>query len=243
VVWRRFRVSGGISLNALHDRILLPLMGWRRRYHGYHFWDVHDGSDIGPVGEAYVDDMHCVLQGKHFADDRLYLLADFMSEPGDRFQYVYDLGDQFVHHITLEALVPDENTYEALGGALAGPPEDSRGWKDDGNRGYSELLREVKEKGADAMTASLLKAAQACIIRCCQRDNQGRFSPFPFEPMEHTLAVHTTLAEPFGVASSSAPRATGYTMGPDGSLSAAGATGVMGATTVREVLWSRGLHF
>ena len=50
VVWRRFRVSGCISLNALHDHILLPLMGWSRRYHSYHFWDVHDGSNIGLWG-------------------------------------------------------------------------------------------------------------------------------------------------------------------------------------------------
>lgn len=66
------------------------------------------------------------------------------------------------------------------------------------------------------MSASLLKAAKACNIRCCQRDNQGRFNPFHFEPMEHTLALHTVLAEPFGVVTSSAPRTTTYTLGPDG---------------------------
>lgn len=42
-----------------------------------------------------------------------------MSEPGDRFRYGYDLGDQFVHHITLEALA-DDIIFEILGGALAG---------------------------------------------------------------------------------------------------------------------------
>lgn len=29
-VWRRVRVSGGISLRALHDKIIGPLMGWVR---------------------------------------------------------------------------------------------------------------------------------------------------------------------------------------------------------------------
>lgn len=147
-MWRRFRVSGGISLNALHDRVLLPLMGWSRRYHSYHFWDVH-GSNIGPVGEAYVYDMHRDLQGKLFMDDRLYRLADLMSQAGDCFQYVYDLGDQWVHHLTLETLVPEDNTFECLGGALAGPPEDSRGCEGDGNWGNHGLCREVKEKALD----------------------------------------------------------------------------------------------
>lgn len=30
------------------------------------------GSNIGPVGDVYVDDMHRDVQGKECADDRIY---------------------------------------------------------------------------------------------------------------------------------------------------------------------------
>jgi hypothetical protein len=57
-VWRRFRVSGGISLSALHDRILQPVMGWSRGYHSHNFCDLRDGACFGPTERRFLDDMH-----------------------------------------------------------------------------------------------------------------------------------------------------------------------------------------
>jgi hypothetical protein len=71
--------------------------------------------------------------------------------------------------------------------------------------GYQQLLRPVKEKGADIMTASLMQAADACNIKCFQRDSHGRFAPFHFEPRAYTLAVHAALAEPFGIRTGTMP--------------------------------------
>jgi hypothetical protein len=63
-IWRRFKVSGGIKLNVLHDKVLGPLMGWVRHYHGYKFTDKRDGACIGPTHSTAVDMMHTFRDGK-----------------------------------------------------------------------------------------------------------------------------------------------------------------------------------
>ena len=144
-----------------------------------------------------------------------------MSKPGDAFRYVYDLGDHFVHLVTLEAIVPGDNTFELIDGAFAEPPEDSCGSPGKGNMGYQQLLRLVKERGADIMTASLLEAAHACNIKCFQRDSHGRLAPFHFEPRAHTLAMHAALAEPLGIRTGTMPNLQGFTMAPGGGFATA----------------------
>lgn len=205
LVWRRFRVSGGITLNALQDRIIQSVMGLGRRYHSYYFCDLRDGACFGPQGEAYIDDMHKSMQG----------LADLLSKPGDLLRYTYDLGDQFEHVITLEEIVPDDETFELIDGALAGPPEDSNGCQDKGTSGYYQLLRDVKQKGADAMTEALREAAGAATVKPSQLDSRGRFQPFRFEVMEHRYAVQAALSEPLGAHTASMPRLQTYKFSQD----------------------------
>jgi hypothetical protein len=36
-IWRRVRVPANITLDVLHDKVLVPLMGWIRNYHSYLF--------------------------------------------------------------------------------------------------------------------------------------------------------------------------------------------------------------
>ena len=36
-IWRRFRCSSGINLEAFQDKVLQPIMGWSRNYHTYYF--------------------------------------------------------------------------------------------------------------------------------------------------------------------------------------------------------------
>lgn len=72
---------------------------------------------------------------------------------GATFEYVYDLGDHWVHRIRLEALLPNllPTTYgEAaaelpfcLAGARACPPEDAGG-----AHGYTELLSVLRGEAA-----------------------------------------------------------------------------------------------
>ena len=159
-MWRRFSVSGGISLSALHDRILQPVMGWSRGYHSHNFCDLRDGACFGPTERRFLDDMHREMHAYHFLEEQNYRLADIVSKPGDAFRYVYDLGDQFVHLVTLEEIVPGDNTFELIDGAFAGRPEDSCGFPGKGNMGYQQLLRLVKEKGADN---SVVAAGRRCL--------------------------------------------------------------------------------
>lgn len=35
-LWRKIKVSGAITLAALQDRILQPVLGWCRAYHSYY---------------------------------------------------------------------------------------------------------------------------------------------------------------------------------------------------------------
>ena len=43
-VWRRVKVSAGMRLDLLQDRVLIPLMGFCRHYHAYYFTDYKDGA-------------------------------------------------------------------------------------------------------------------------------------------------------------------------------------------------------
>lgn len=47
-VWRRVKISGGLSLAVLADKIITPLMGWTRNYHAHLWTDFKDGSVFGP---------------------------------------------------------------------------------------------------------------------------------------------------------------------------------------------------
>ncbi|KAG8978153.1 hypothetical protein FRC05_011269 [Tulasnella sp. 425] len=51
-VWRRVKISGGLSLAVLADKIITPLMGWTRNYHAHLWTDFKDGSVFGPKCES-----------------------------------------------------------------------------------------------------------------------------------------------------------------------------------------------
>ena len=53
--WRRLRCSGGVTLAALADKVLLPAMGWCRNYHTHIFTDRTDGAQFGPKDSDAID--------------------------------------------------------------------------------------------------------------------------------------------------------------------------------------------
>ena len=77
-IWRRIRVSGGISLHVLHDKVLGPAIGWVRNYHGYKFTDYRDGACIGAVATNSVDMMHIDKDGK-FNLQKFSLFSSFSA--------------------------------------------------------------------------------------------------------------------------------------------------------------------
>lgn len=129
-LWRRVRVSGGISLSAFQDKVIGPVMGWARNFHAYQFLDRTDGSIFGPKNSRAIDIQHLGTTGYYMNDDTLVRLGELLQKPGDVIGYMYDLGDGWSHVIQVEVVIPEESSTgatELLGGAVSCPPEDSKG--------------------------------------------------------------------------------------------------------------------
>ena len=123
-IWRRLTIPADCRLPDLHQ-ILQIAMGWFN-CHCYYF-------EIG---------------GKHYSDpedeledslsDAALTLADALRESADGFEYVYDMGDDWIHEVRLVAkgtAAEDESAPLCLDGAGACPPEDVGG-----ARGYRDFL-------------------------------------------------------------------------------------------------------
>jgi len=82
-IWREFRLSGATNLGILHDKILSPVMGWTRNYHGYFYTDLSDGSIWAPIGRCdAIDMMHVNLHVIAALDPFETALYQILSEGG-----------------------------------------------------------------------------------------------------------------------------------------------------------------
>lgn len=129
-VWRRIKVSGGISLSAFQDKIISPAMGWARNAHYYVFTDRTDGSVFGPGESSASDMMHLPNETLYAEEDTNIKLAQLLNKPGEKINYLYDLGDGWPHIIELEEIIDAESSTgaaELLDGFGGCPAEDSRG--------------------------------------------------------------------------------------------------------------------
>lgn len=116
-VWRRVRVPDSCSLHDLHV-VLQFVFGWADS-HLYDF-RVADRRFEAPDAEAEGEDSTGLL------------LRDLKLQAGDRFEYVYDFGDDWIHDVVVEERVPGAADREGelpalLGGERAAPPEDCGG--------------------------------------------------------------------------------------------------------------------
>ncbi|KAK9796292.1 hypothetical protein WJX73_006901 [Symbiochloris irregularis] len=122
--WRRFQVSGGITLTTLHDKM-----------YGH-----SDGATWGATDPSAVDMMHMPLNGYKTLPGEATKLAEMLQIPGTTMGYMYDMGDHWSHIITLVGILPAEESTGrclVLDGAMACPPEDSNGLGD--KRKYRDL--------------------------------------------------------------------------------------------------------
>ncbi|KAJ7755122.1 MM3350-like domain-containing protein [Mycena metata] len=129
-IWRRFIVSGGMSLGVLQDKVLAPLMGWVRNFHAHILTDYRDGTQYGPKNSTAIDMMHVDASGYDFLNEDDYCVAHLMAAVGDACQYEYDLGDHFRHDIVVEKIAPLEESYgrvQVLGGSGICPMENGKG--------------------------------------------------------------------------------------------------------------------
>jgi hypothetical protein len=133
-VWRRVLVSEDTILHDLH-RIVQEVMGWTDTH--LHEFDTGGGLYTAPSED---DEMP-----ESCEDSRLVTLRALNLNKGQKIDYIYDFGDDWVHHIRIEDIrdaVPGESHPVCVAGRRACPPEDCGG-----PGGYAEFLEAVKDPG------------------------------------------------------------------------------------------------
>ncbi|KAF9029480.1 hypothetical protein BDZ89DRAFT_1065450 [Hymenopellis radicata] len=141
-VWRRFIVSGGMALDVFQDKILAPLMGWVRNFHGHLLTDYRDGTQFGPKKSKAIDMMHLDLSGYGYLNEDEFCIAHLLAKTGDAMKYQYDLGDHNDHDIQVEHILPLESSAGAvkvLAGSGICPMENS-----EGNAQWAKKLETLK---------------------------------------------------------------------------------------------------
>lgn len=112
-IWRRVQIRGGTLLPRLHA-VIQKAMGWQN------------------------DEPHYEVEA-----ERNLSLREVAPLVGMRFEYVYDLGDGWLHDVLVERIdMPTEPLRSpiCLGGERACPPEDCGGFP-----GYEELLEILRD--------------------------------------------------------------------------------------------------
>ncbi|KZT39318.1 hypothetical protein SISSUDRAFT_1128146 [Sistotremastrum suecicum HHB10207 ss-3] len=137
LISRKFKVSGGINLDTLQDKILQPIVGWERNSHAWIFTDLKDGACFGPKDCSAPDIMHLTMVYYDFLYAEEYTLAHLAQKEGERIQYTYDLGANWCHNLKIEKILSEQESDGAvvlLEGHGMCPPENGGGngrWAED----------------------------------------------------------------------------------------------------------------
>ncbi len=113
-IWRRFQVRDSTSLGTLHE-IVQIVMGWEDGHMHEFVWG---STHYGPAEPEL---------GLETRDEEKATLAKLKMKIGDVLGYVYDFGDNWLHDLELEAIlppVPGAKYPICLEGERACPPED-----------------------------------------------------------------------------------------------------------------------
>jgi Tfp pilus assembly protein PilF len=124
-IWRRFQVSGNISLYKLH-LIMQSMMRWQN-YHLFEF-------QIGEIrfGIPDPEDFYGTISA------RRHKLNKVIVKEKTKFLYRYDFGDGWEHEMMVEKIIPARQELKhpvCLDGERRGPPEDCGG-----PSGYEKFL-------------------------------------------------------------------------------------------------------
>jgi hypothetical protein len=161
-IWRRFLVPAGITLKRLHDSIQ-AVMGWTDSHlHQFQKDGVLYGTSDREFGMTRVSENRTTVE-------------QLLRSPKDRLTYEYDFGDDWVHDVMLEAVLPpggDGRFPIVEAGRRACPPEDVGGVY-----GYAHFL-EVLANPKHPEHAELMEWASES------------FDPELFDVQEANLAIH-----------------------------------------------------
>ncbi|TFY73255.1 hypothetical protein EWM64_g10757, partial [Hericium alpestre] len=117
-IWRRFRVSGGLSIAALSDKVLTPLMGWTRNYHAHAFTVYKDGAVYADPECQAVDSTHLLSIGygavPETSEHGVWTLAHLLQAEGEEMIWLHDFGDRWTHMITVEEIAPASSSTSAV---------------------------------------------------------------------------------------------------------------------------------
>jgi hypothetical protein len=130
-VWRRVEVPSTLMLDQVHDLLQL-LFGW---YDG-HLHRFALGSSVWDRdAESFLSGYDLEEGEQEGIPEAEVRLDEVLAEPGDVLRYVYDYGDEWLHALKLEKVLPERCVrLRVLAGKHEAPAEDSGGiwtWNDD----------------------------------------------------------------------------------------------------------------
>ena len=146
-VWRRIAVPGHFSFTKFH-RVIQAAFGWED-YHLFQFSPKGYGSSpVISIPDPEFEYMERSDRQKLHATKTT--LTEIFTAEKQKFTYIYDFGDDWVHEITLEKLTDDAaRTAACLAGKGACPPEDCGGpW---GYAGLKEIVDNPKDAEYEEM--------------------------------------------------------------------------------------------
>lgn len=133
LIWRRIQVNSDISLENLHQVILIS-MGWQ----GGHLHEFKLGRKRYGRPDSDFD------MSDDLTDEANVKLHEVLQKPKTKMEYLYDFGDGWEHLIVLEKILDVEKKLDqslCIDGKRACPPEDCGG-----TYGYQHLLDILNDK-------------------------------------------------------------------------------------------------
>lgn len=198
-VTRTVVVSGGMTMRALQDKVLQPVLGYARNYHGYLFIDGKDGCVYGACDSQALD--MCHLNARHvweMVDDERLRVCDVLQREGEDVEYVYDLGDWWRHTISVKKILEvgqSSGKVRVLGGTGFWLPENGCG-----NFLYNEFLNKFRmasslEGKREILYAVYEKASNWQTMFCIFRDEEWtkHFKPAEFDVFQAEENVKEAL--------------------------------------------------
>ena len=131
-VWRRLWVADTMNL-AKFDRVIQAAMGWTNSH--LHEFTI-DGRTYGVPDPDWPSAVPVLRE-------QAYTVGQVLGDSVKRFEYTYDLGDDWQHTVTVEKILrPDETNVRpvCLAGQNACPPEDVGS-----SSGYMDFVQAMRD--------------------------------------------------------------------------------------------------
>lgn len=142
-IWREFQVDSKVTFHQLHQ-LIQKVMGWKD-YHLFQFVIGNHTVEDDRLGDMDMDfgDLFDIERPPSSQAKKTKLI-DLVSKPKEKFQYIYDMGDDWTHTLTLKKIIELESEAViqpvVLGGERKCPPEDVGGiW------GYQSMLEIIED--------------------------------------------------------------------------------------------------